>query len=75
MAHARPYRFGLGPELALEELRKNAGIGYNAQVVDILERLVNEQFDFERYDRAYVNQLLEQTIDAQVKDFARALNK
>jgi HD-GYP domain-containing protein (c-di-GMP phosphodiesterase class II) len=43
MASHRPYRPGLGLEAALEEIERNKGIIYDADVVDACLRLFQEK--------------------------------
>ncbi len=43
MASHRPYRPALGIDLALEEISRNKGIVYDADVVDACLRLFREQ--------------------------------
>lgn len=43
MSH-RPYRPALGLEMALEEIRKNSGTCYNAEVVAACISLFNEDY-------------------------------
>jgi len=47
MTARRPYREGLGIEVALDEIKKNRGTLYNPDVVDICLRLFHEEnFNF-----------------------------
>lgn len=46
MASHRPYRPALGSAAALEELRRGAGVCYDAEVVTACEELITEGFDF-----------------------------
>jgi HD-GYP domain-containing protein (c-di-GMP phosphodiesterase class II) len=43
MASHRPYRPGLGLDAALEEIEKNKGIIYDADVVDACLKLFREK--------------------------------
>jgi HD-GYP domain-containing protein (c-di-GMP phosphodiesterase class II) len=43
MASHRPYRSALGIEVALEEIKKNRGIYYDPDVVDVCARLFTEK--------------------------------
>lgn len=43
MANTRQYRTGMGPTRALEILQENAGVQWDAQVVDCVVRLVESQ--------------------------------
>jgi len=43
MASHRPYRAGLGLDIALEEIEKNAGRLYDSKVVGACLRLFREQ--------------------------------
>lgn len=48
MASHRPYRPALGIDVALEEIAKNKGILYDAEIVDVCQRLFTEKgFTFE----------------------------
>ncbi len=43
MASHRPYRPALGIDVALDEIEKNAGVLYDANVVDVCLRLFREK--------------------------------
>jgi PAS domain S-box-containing protein/putative nucleotidyltransferase with HDIG domain len=39
----RPYRPALGVDIALEELRRDSGVGYNPDVVEVCEQIVSHE--------------------------------
>jgi HD-GYP domain-containing protein (c-di-GMP phosphodiesterase class II) len=46
MSSHRPYRAALGMEAALAEIRQNAGVKFDADIVAACERVVDEGFEF-----------------------------